>query len=412
MTPILPAGAPQRVAVLSLHTSPLAQPGTGDSGGMNVYVRELAASLAHRGIDVTVYVRRWADDLADVVIAEPGVRVVHVEAGPVDLPKEQLPEVLDAFAVGVMADLRAIGGACVLHANYWLSAVAGHRIKHEMDIPLVSTFHTLARAKAENGDHEPEFRAKAEAEVIACSDALTASCSEESVWLERLYGADPARIWPAAPGVEHALFSPGDQAFARRAINLEDRPTALFVGRIQPLKGLTVAVGAMAFVTDPNAQLVIIGGPSGAEGAEELTRVQRLIAELEVEDRVRFVEPVPHHLLSSWYRAADVCVIPSRSESFGLVAVESSACGTPVVASAVGGLRTLVVDGETGYLVEGRDPERFGDRLDQLLTDRLLAAEMAMNAAEHASHYSWKRLADQLLDCYVGLRCQVAVYCS
>lgn len=408
----LPAGAPQRVAVLSLHTSPLTQPGSGDSGGMNVYVRELAASLAHRGIDVTVYVRRWATNLPDEVTAEPGVRVVHIDAGPVDLAKERLPEILDEFADGVMADLRAIGGACVLHANYWLSAVAGHRIKHEMGIPLVSTFHTLARAKAENGDIEPEFRARSEAEVIACSDAVTASCSAETRWLERLYFADPERIWPAAPGVEHALFSPGNQAFARRAIGVEDRPTALFVGRIQPLKGVALAVEAMASLTDTSAQLVIIGGPSGADGEAELRRVHAIIDEFGLADNVRFVEPVPHHLLSSWYRAADVCVIPSRSESFGLVALEASACATPVVASSVGGLRTLVIDGETGFLVNGRNPAEFGAQLDRLLSDRLRAAEMAMNAVEHASHFSWTRLADQLIDCYVGLRCQVAVDCS
>lgn len=398
--------------MLSLHTSPLAQPGKGDSGGMNVYVRELAASLAHRTVDVDVYVRRWSPDLPREVQVEPGVRVVHIDAGPAELLKEDLYDVVDEFSDGVVADLSATGGACVLHANYWLSGVAGHQIKHRLDMPLVTTFHTLARVKAETGDHEPERRAKAEAEVIACSDVVTASCTAEQHWLERLYDTPTERIKRVSPGVEHALFSPGNQAFARQAIGIGDEPVLLFVGRIQPLKGVTVAVEALARLIDQRAKLIIVGGVSGTEGQQELDRVHKLIAQYGLSDRVRFVKPQPHHRLGTYYRAADVCLVPSRSESFGLVALEAAACGTPVVASAVGGLRTLVDHGRTGFLVEGRDPIVFAAYIDKLLENRMLAAEMAMDGADHARRYSWTSTADQLLEVYAGLGCEVLVDCA
>ena len=240
--------------------------------------------------------------------------------------------------------------------------MAGHRLKHDLDLPLVSTFHTLARVKAETGDAEPERRVRAEAEVIGCSDAILASCRAEAEQLVRLYGADPDRIELVPPGVDHAFFSPGDHAGARAALghlHLGAGPVLLFVGRIQPLKGLDVAVQALAALGRPDATLVVVGGASGAGGPDEVQRIERLVAELGVGPQIRHVEPQPHHLLSTYYRAADVCVVPSRSESFGLVALEAAACGTPVVAAAVGGLRTLVDDGRTGFLVEGRDPDRL-----------------------------------------------------
>lgn len=401
----------RRVAVLSLHTSPLAQPGHGDSGGMNVYVRELVASLAHRGADCTVYVRRWHRDLPPVVQVEPGVRVVHVEAGPPDLLKEQLYDYVDMFAEAVRDDIQASGGADVLHANYWLSGVAGHRIKHELGVPLVTTFHTLARVKAETGDHEPERRALAEAEVIHCSDVVTASCTAEANWLKRLYDTDTERIATVTPGVEHALFSPGNKEAARKAVGIGHEPTLLFVGRIQPLKGVSVAVEALAQIERRDARLVIVGGPSGLEGEQELALVHSIIERNNLHERVRFVAPQPHHLLSTWYRAADVCMVPSRSESFGLVALEASACGTPVVAAAVGGLRTLVQHGRTGYLIEGRDPVAYAAYVDQILGNDFLAAEMALDSAEYARTFSWRSTAENLFDIYADARSVGLVDC-
>jgi D-inositol-3-phosphate glycosyltransferase len=398
------------VAVLSLHTSPLSQPGTGDAGGMNVYVRELSASLAQAGVDVRVYVRTWDADLPRRVPVEPGLEVVHVDAGAPDLPKERLPEVVDAFADAVAEDL-ARHPVDVLHANYWLSAVAAHRLKHRLDLPLVATFHTLARVKADAGDAEPAARALAEAQVIGCCDAICASNPVEAEQLVSYYGAPAERIELVPPGVDHAFFSPGDRAGARAALALDDRPTMLFVGRIQPLKGLPVAVQALAAVADRRTRLVVVGGPSGADGDAEWASVQHLVDDLGVRDRVVFVAPQPHHLLSTYYRAADVVVVPSRSESFGLVALEAAACGVPVVAAAVGGLRTLVRHGRTGFLVEDRDPTLFAARVDELLDDPGRAAAMGRSAAAEAGRYAWPATAGRLRRLYDDLRVRTLVAC-
>ena len=399
------------LAVLSLHSSPLAQPGTGDSGGMNVYVRELAAALAQSGVSTTVYVRRWSDDMPELVEVEPGFRVVHVEAGPRDLPKEALGEVVDTFADGVEAHLRR-RPVDVLHANYWLSGVAGHRLKHRLDLPLVSTFHTLARVKAETGDPEPQRRVDAESEVIGCSDVIVANSEEEVAQLIGHYGADPDRIRVVAPGVEHAYFSPGDRGGARRALGIGDHPVLLFVGRIQPLKGLRVAVGALAELGRSDAELVVVGGPSGRDGDAELATVRALAAQLGVADRVRFVPPQPHHLLSTYYRAADLVVVPSRSESFGLVALEAAACGVPVVAAAVGGLRTLVEDGRTGLLVDRRDPTVFAEAAGRILDDATFAARLGEAAAVRARGYTWSVAAARLRRIYADLAVRVPVDCA
>jgi len=378
---------------------------------MNVYIRELVGHLAHTGAMVHVYVRAWHPDLPPEVELEPGVRVVHIPAGPFELEKEELYDIVDEFAGKVEADIIAQGGVDVLHANYWLSGVAGHRIKHRLDIPLVTTFHTLARVKAETGDHEPERRALAEAEVISCSDSVTASCVAEANWLQRLYNTPAERISYVVPGVEHALFSPGLQSAAREAVGIEDKPTILFVGRIQPLKGVAVATEALGRMQNKDARLIIVGGPSGKDGDKELALVKKAIADYGLEDRVRFEKPVPHHLLSSWYRAADICIVPSRSESFGLVALEAAACGTPVVASSVGGLRTLVHHGETGFLVSGRDPSVFATYMDQIFAKPMLAAELAMTSFERARNYRWSTTALHLRDLYSQLAVREPVTC-
>jgi len=418
----------RRLAVLSLHTSPLAQPGAGDSGGMNVYVRELVSALAQAGVTADVYVRRWADGLPDVVDVEPGFRVVHVPAGHVDLPKEALPEIVDEFADGVLTRLTADGGtnaADALHANYWLSGVAGHRLKHELDLPLVSTFHTLARVKAETGDLEPQRRVDAETKVIGCSDAILANSTAEAAQLQRLYGADPDRIEIVPPGVIPAFFSPGprgagsgqhgDRNGARAALahlDLGEGPMVLFVGRIQPLKGLDVAVRTLAALEDPRAVLVVVGGASGRDGRREAERIDKLAASLGVADRIRFTDPQPHHMLSTYYRAADVVLVPSRSESFGLVALEAAACGTPVVAAAVGGLRTLVEHGRTGFLVEGRDPAAFAAYTEQILGNPALGRELSAAAASRARSFTWSTAAARLRRIYADLTARSPIACG
>jgi D-inositol-3-phosphate glycosyltransferase len=399
-----------RAAVLSMHTSPLAQPGTGDSGGMNVYVRELVGALSQAGVECEVFVRRDDAEARDVVDVEPGFRVVHVDAGPVDLAKEDLPEVVAEFADGVEKRLLS-SPVDVLHANYWLSGVAGHELKHRLDLPLVSTFHTLARVKSESGDPEPARRDRAEAAIIGCSDAITASSSTEEAQLVSLYDAPADRIEIVPPGVDHAFFSPGDQRGARFALGLGDEPVLLFVGRVQPLKRLGVAVEVLARIDRRDATLVVVGGPSGSQGEVELARVRARAEELGVAHRIRWVAPVPHHLLSTYYRAADVCLVPSRSESFGLVALEAAACGIPVVAAAVGGLRSIVEHGRTGFLVEGGDPAHVAAYVDELLGQRGVAAELGRAAADRARTFTWSTTAARLRRLYADLSTRALVRC-
>jgi D-inositol-3-phosphate glycosyltransferase len=396
-----------------MHTSPLAQPGAGDSGGMNVYVRELVSALAQAGVRSDVYVRRWRDDLPETVEVEPGFRVVHVDAGPVDLVKEKLPAVVGDYTAAVADHLRRSPDTDAIHANYWLSGLAGHALKHELSLPLVSTFHTLARVKAVTGDPEPARRVDAETEVIACSDAILASCVAEARQLVELYGAPADRVEIVAPGIDHAFFSPGERRGARQALHLGDHPVLLFVGRIQPLKGADVAVRALGEVSasHPDALLVIVGGASGADGPAEDRHVHRLVAELGLSERVRFVAPQPHHLLSTYYRAADVCIVPSRSESFGLVALEAAACGIPVVAADVGGLSTLVDDGVTGFLMDDRDPAAYAAAVRQVLDRPDLATALGEAAAARARDYRWSTAAARLRRIYADLTARALVEC-
>jgi len=415
-----------------MHTSPLAQPGTGDGGGMNVYVRELSSALARAGVECDVFTRA-SDPAAPATIAvEPGFRVHHVAAGPVaPMAKEILPAFIAEFTAGVGGCLRDLAdhgkGVDAIHANYWLSGMAGHVLKHELELPLVSTFHTLDRVKAEASPEEidaaePARRAQAEAEVIGCSDAILASCSVEAAQLVDLYGADAGRIEIVAPGVDHAFFAPGDSRQARRALGFpQDVPILLFVGRIQPLKGVDVAIEALAqMVARPggrdgralaDARLVVIGGPSGPHGADERARIAALVTGRGLDGRVCFVPPQPHELLSSYYRAADVVVLPSRSESFGLVALEASACGVPVVAASVGGLSTLVDHGRTGFLVDGRSPELFARYVACILTDPGLGAAMGRAGAERSRRYTWSVAAARLRRLYADLTARQLVEC-
>ena len=402
----------RRLAVLSLHSSPLLQPGSGDAGGMNVYVRELVASLAQAGVQSTVYVRRWRDDLPPVVNVEPGFRVVHVPAGPESLTKEHLLSTVDEFTDFVIDDLRADGDVDALHANYWLSGIAAHRIKHTLDLPLVSVFHTLARVKADTGDDEPQRRIDAEAEVIRCSDVIIANSRAEADQLEHYYHAEPSRVEVVPPGVDHAFFSPGNKVGARTALGLGDEPVLLFVGRIQPLKGAAVAVEAVARSRHRDAKLLIVGGASGTEGSDEVRRVHALVDQLGLQDRVVFVPPQPHHVLSTYYRAADAVLVPSRSESFGLVALEAAACGTPVVAAAVGGLLTLVDEGRTGYLIDSREPRHYTAAIDRILGDRALSQALSAGAVRSASSYTWATTAARLRRIYADLVTRAPLRCD
>jgi D-inositol-3-phosphate glycosyltransferase len=319
---------------------------------------------------------------------------------------------IPTFTDFVLDDIRHAHAADVVHANYWLSGVAGHSLKHELGIPLVTTFHTLARVKAEGGDPEPERRERAEAQIIGCADAICVSCDQEEDQFRRLYGNPPGLVEIVAPGVEHAFFTPGDKRGARFALGMGDGPVLLFVGRIQPLKGVDVAVRALAALNRRDASLYVVGGASGMQGDSEVARVNALIDELGLTQQVHFVEPQAHHMLSTYYRAADAVWVPSRSESFGLVALEAAACGTPVIANAVGGLLSLVDHGLTGYLVADRDPEMFAKYTAELLNNPTLAASMSAAAAERGRRYTWSFAAARLRRVYSDITSRALVNCS
>ena len=408
------SGPVRRVAVFSMHTSPLAQPGAGDGGGMNVDVRALASALARAGVACDVYTRAEHPDQLPVVEVEPGFRVVHVEAGPLaPVPRCELLGLVDAFVNETNRLLDDDLPVEVLHANYWLSGAVAHRLKHLRDLPLVATFHTLARVKADAGvDDDPDQRARTEHDVIACADLMLASTDAERDQLETLYGAVAERVEIVPPGVDHSVFFPADPDVAKRRLGLDGRRTLLFAGRIQPLKGVGMAVRCLAELDDPDTTLMVVGGPSGADGDEELARVHALAHDLGVAANVRFVPPQPHHRLADFYRAADVCIVPSRAESFGLVALEAAACGTPVVAASVGGLRSLVDDGTTGFLVEGRDPAAYAAPVATLLDDPDLAAEIGATASTQSRRYSWSTTAARLRRLYGDLVVRGLVSCD
>ncbi|MDE3106527.1 MAG: glycosyltransferase [Acidobacteriota bacterium] len=403
-----------RLAVLSYHTSPLAQPGTGDGGGMNVYVRELSSALARLGHDVDVYTRRDSPFLAEVVDVEPGFRVHHVTAGPERaLERDELPQYVGRYADELEAHFAVVGTPDVLHANYWLSGLAGHRLKHALEIPLVVTFHTLERVKAHTFEPESEDRAFQEAAIIACADAVLASCDVEAAQFEHFYDADPRRVTIVPLGVEHAFFSPGDRPQARRALGLPDEGALLlFVGRLQALKGVDLALETLIELRDRgrDARLAIIGGPSGPDGRAALEALHRRVDEAGVINEVLFVAPQGHQLLSTWMRAADVTLVPSRAESFGLVALESAACGTPVIASDVGGLSTLVVPGETGYLVSERSPQIWADFVTRALEPGTALA-LSNEAVLVARRYTWRGAGETLGALITALSRQRLVHC-
>jgi D-inositol-3-phosphate glycosyltransferase len=404
---------PRRVATISVHTSPLDQPGTGDAGGMNVYIVELSRRLAALGIEVDIFTRTTSSTLDPVVELVPGVTVRHVNAGPFEgLSKNDLPAQLCAFTSGVLRAeaVREPGWYDVVHSHYWLSGQVGWLAKERWGVPLVHSFHTLAKVKnaamAEDDDPEPTAREIGEAQVVEAADRLVASTSDEAAELVSLYGADPARIAVVAPGVDLDTYRPGPRAEAKASLGLApDSVLLLFVGRIQPLKAPDVLVRAAAELVarDPalRSRLVVavVGGPSGT-GTRDPSHLADLAARLGVADVVRLEPPVAPERLVAYYRAAEAVVVPSYNESFGLVALEAQACGTPVVAAAVGGLRTAVADGVSGVLVGGHDPGQWATVLARLVDDPAERARLAAGAREHASRFGWAATAAGVLQVY------------
>ena len=406
---------PRRVAVLSVHTSPLEQPGTGDAGGMNVYVVETATRLAARGVEVEVFTRATRSDLPPVVELAPGVVVRHLTAGPFEgLSKEDLPAQLCALTSGVLRAEAAHepGWYDVVHSHYWLSGQVGWLASERWGVPLVHTAHTLAKVKnralAAGDAPEPLRRVVGEQQVVAAADRLVVNTAEEASQLVDLYDADPDRVVTVAPGVDLERFRPGEATTARTRLGVPpDAVLLLFVGRIQPLKAPDVLLHAAARMLqrDPSlrARLVVavVGGPSGT-GLLEPTALQDLAHELGIADVVRFEAPQGvsaggHDRLRDWYVAADAVAVPSHNESFGLVALEAQACGTPVVATDVGGLRTAVRGGVSGLLVGGHRADAWADALSRAVADR---RHLSAGAVAHAAGFSWHRTADGLLSTY------------
>jgi D-inositol-3-phosphate glycosyltransferase len=402
-------GRTRRVATIAYHSSPLIEPGAGDAGGITVYVRAVAAEHAGRGIHTDIFTRAVGPG-SRITRVTPDVRVISIAAGPErSLPKEALPDYVDEFVAGVGAFAALQGTAYdVVHSHYWQSGLAGLALSERWKAPLVHSQHTLGRVKntfLSPGDApESARRIAGEDEVIGRADVLIGSTDEEWRQLSCLYGAPHDRLKVVYPGVDHTRFKPGSRMRARARLGLRpDSAVVLYAGRIQPLKGLDVALGAIAQVADTlerEVVFVIVGGPSGPVGDREVARLRTLARDLGIGSRVRFEGPQPHRDLPSYYRAADALVVCSRSESFGLTALEAHACGIPIVATAVGGLTHVVRNGTSGWLVAEATPGAFAAKLETLLADDAGRRSFAHAAVESARRFTWGRTAGELLELY------------
>lgn len=399
--------------MLSAHTSPLEQPGSGDAGGMNVYVLELSRRLARRGVEVEIFTRSTSRHLPPRVDVEPGVVVHHVTAGPFDgLTKEDLPSQLCGFVRDVLrAEVEGGPGHFdLVHSHYWLSGQVGTVAAERWGVPLVHTMHTMAKVKnahlAEGDRAEPIGREIAEQEIVDLADRLVANTSEERRELTDLYAAAPERVEVVHPGVDLEVFVSADASAARERLGIApDAALVLFAGRIQPLKAPDVVLHAAARLLerDPalrgRLQVAVVGGVSGS-GTQQPSALADLRDALGLADVVRLEPAVGQRDLADWYAAASVTCVPSYNESFGLVAIESQACGTPVVAARVGGLPTAVADGVSGVLVDGHDPADYADALLPLLTDAALRESMSVKAVEHAASFGWDATAERTMSVY------------
>ena len=402
-----------RIAILSVHTSPLHQPGTGDSGGMNVYIAETAKRIAARGIEVEIFTRATSLVEPEVTELAPGVLVRHIPAGPFEgLRKEDLPAQLCAVTAGVLRAEAAKneGFYDLVHSHYWLSGQVGWIAQERWGVPLVHTMHTMARVKnltlAQGDSPEPAIREIGEEQVVTAADRLVANTHAEAKELIELYHADPNRVRVVHPGVDLDVFVPGNQSAARKDLGVaDDAIVLLFVGRIQPLKAPDVLIEAAAEILKRSPELrsrlvvAICGGPSGS-GLERPDALVTLADQLGVSDVVKFVPPTSRAELVKWFQAASVCVVPSYSESFGLVAIEAQACGTPVIAARVGGLPTAVRDGISGVLVDGHEAGAWADQILTVVSNDELRSKLSEGAIAHASHFGWEATTDKLISVY------------
>ena len=410
----MPANKRSKIATLMVHTSPLDQAGIGDAGGMNVYVVESAKKMAQAGVSVDIFTRANHPNLPESVEIADGVTVKHLVAGPFEgLAKEELPSQLGALTSAFMNYQKQLPNDyySLFHSHYWISGQLGWMVSERTGIPLIHTMHTTAKVKnlnlADDEKPEPQTRAIGEEQVVKASTGLIANTDAEAASLVSLYDACPDNVFVVAPGVDLQRFSPGIGKAAAR-VKLDIAPDAImltFVGRIQPHKGPDVLLRAAAEMVTHSPHLrakmavVIMGGASGS-GLNELEKLKVLAKFLKIEDVTHFVDPVSREVLPNWYRASDLVCVPSYSESFGLVALEAQACGTPVVATAIGGLRTAVSDGISGSLVDGHDPKAWSAVISRLIAEPQRRLLLSMGAVEHASHFGWENTARKTLDVY------------
>jgi len=402
-----------KIATLMVHTSPLDQAGTGDAGGMNVYVVETAKKMAQAGVAVDIFTRANKPNLPETIEIAEGVSVKNLVAGPFGgLSKEELPSQLGALTSAFMNYQKQLPKSyySLLHSHYWISGQLGWVVSEATGTPLIHTMHTTAKVKnlnlADGEKPEPQVRAIGEEQVVKAATALIANTDAEAASLVSLYDACPDRVFVAAPGVDLQNFSPADgKAAARERLNIApDTILLTFVGRIQPHKGPDVLIKAAAEMVSHSPYLraklavVIMGGASGH--INELEKLKSIAKFLNVEDVTHFLDPVSRTVLPDWYRASDLVCVPSYSESFGLVALEAQACGTPVVATAIGGLRTAVSDGISGSLVDGHDPKAWSAVISRLIAEPQRRLLLSMGAVEHASHFGWEMTARKTLDVY------------
>jgi D-inositol-3-phosphate glycosyltransferase len=395
-----------RIAQVSAHTSPLAPLGGRETGGMNVYVLELSRELARLGYEVDIFTRRDGE-LPTVEQLAPGLRLIRVDAGPAEpIEKEEIVRFLPEFHVNMRRFAEAQPtGYDIIHSHYWQSGWAGTLLARELDVPHVVMFHTLGEVKnrARFGEQEPKLRIRHERTIARRATAIVTASDHERLLLERYYAADPARMHTVPCGIDLDLFFPRERSLARAKLGVpDDAPILLWVGRLEKLKGVEILVDAVAELEERDFTLLIVGGDERAH--EIRSELEAQAAAVGISANIRFEGAVPHDELPWYYSAADVCVVPSYYESFGLVAVEAMACGTPVVASRVGGLVSTVIDGVTGYLIPWRCPGPFAEKLEVLLGNSELRTNFSRAAARSVERFRWSSVGLRIADVYDAAR--------
>ena len=401
--------AERRIAVISMHTSPTASLGQNGNGWLNVYVREVSSAFSDRGIATDIFTRRQSPDDPAIESIAPLSRVIYLPAGR-SLDKYSLYNEVPGFATGIRSFAERENLTYdMLYSHYWLSGEVACLLRPQMGAVWAHTAHTLGLVKnrtlASGARPEPALRIRVEGEVAQQADLLIGSTQDEADDLVRLYRADPARVHVVAPGIDLATFQPLDRAEAHRKIGYGPGRLLLFVGRLERLKGVDVAIRALALLRDrahDDLRLIVLGEDVRDGDESEKERLKAVASASGVRDRVDFLGSVAHHELPYFYAAADVCVMPSYSESFGLVALEAQACGRPVVASGVSGLRSVVRDEVSGYLIDDHDPAIYAERIGRLLAYPELAQQMGRRGRLLAQRFSWTRTADRLAGLFEG----------